>query len=124
MYQKMEPKAKAAWLMALRSGAYKQGQGYLRSKSNKFCCLGVLCDLGAKKDWQGCHNTVNAWQYSSAPECNPRDTDSNDQTPNTFPPHHVVDRANLDMVAMDTLAKMNDDGESFADIADWIEKNL
>lgn len=32
------------WVEALRSGKYKQGQGYLRF-NDKFCCLGVACDV-------------------------------------------------------------------------------
>jgi hypothetical protein len=33
-----------AWLDALRSGKYYQGEGRLRSE-NKYCCLGVACDV-------------------------------------------------------------------------------
>ena len=29
----------------LRSGKYEQGQMHLRTRDNKFCCLGVLCEL-------------------------------------------------------------------------------
>lgn len=32
----------------LRSGKYEQGRGMLQSGTNKFCCLGVACDLAAK----------------------------------------------------------------------------
>jgi len=32
------------WIEALRSGKYKQGEGQLVGV-NKFCCLGVLCDV-------------------------------------------------------------------------------
>lgn len=35
------------WIEALRSGKYKQGLRALRNK-NKFCCLGVACDLYRK----------------------------------------------------------------------------
>ena len=35
------------WVKALRSGKYKQGIGQLRS-GEKFCCLGVACDLAVK----------------------------------------------------------------------------
>jgi hypothetical protein len=37
-------KEKAAWLKALRSGKYEKGTGHLQ-KDNKFCCLGILCDI-------------------------------------------------------------------------------
>jgi len=33
------------WVEALRSGKYEQGTFVLRSKDDKFCCLGVLCDV-------------------------------------------------------------------------------
>lgn len=36
------------WAAALSSGEYKQGKGRLR-KGDKFCCLGVLCNLHAQE---------------------------------------------------------------------------
>ena len=45
----MDNRVKALWLNALRSGEYKQGKQALRSADNKFCCLGVLCDLYVKE---------------------------------------------------------------------------
>jgi len=50
----MKPEIKKRWVAALRSGNYKQGTDVLRS-NDKFCCLGVLCDLHAKEtntDWE------------------------------------------------------------------------
>jgi hypothetical protein len=38
------------WVAALRSGKYKQGDGFLRSEKG-FCCLGVACDLAAPEKW-------------------------------------------------------------------------
>jgi hypothetical protein len=32
------------WIKALKSGKYKQGNGYLR-EGDKYCCLGVACEL-------------------------------------------------------------------------------
>ena len=41
------------WVKALRSGKYKQGLGALKATDSegkpRYCCLGVLCDLHAKK---------------------------------------------------------------------------
>lgn len=54
---RMDPEVKAKWVAALRSGEYAQGDGQLRSVSNRFCCLGVLCDIHAKEssgEWVGC----------------------------------------------------------------------
>lgn len=36
------------WVAELLSGDYIQGTGQLRSNDDKFCCLGVLCNLHAK----------------------------------------------------------------------------
>ena len=40
------------WVAALRSGEYVQDVGRLRTQ-NGFCCLGVACDLYAKKIGKG-----------------------------------------------------------------------
>lgn len=45
----MNQAIKTSWMDALRSGNYTQGTGTLRSISNNFCCLGVLCDLYIKE---------------------------------------------------------------------------
>lgn len=45
----MNKKIKARWLRALRSGKYKKGVGHLNTNDQRFCCLGVLCEI-AKKD--------------------------------------------------------------------------
>lgn len=37
------------WVKALRSGKYEQGTKALRNANNQFCCLGVLCDLSKKE---------------------------------------------------------------------------
>jgi len=44
----MNEKVVQKWTAALRSGAYKQGDGALRTEDN-YCCLGVLCDLYSKE---------------------------------------------------------------------------
>lgn len=50
---KLKPEVKAKWLAALRSGEYQQGVSQLRyedpDKVQRFCCLGVLCDLAVKQ---------------------------------------------------------------------------
>ena len=40
----MNKDIKQKWVKALRSGEYKQGSRFLHYE-DKFCCLGVLCDL-------------------------------------------------------------------------------
>jgi hypothetical protein len=55
----MKTELKSAWIDALRSGAFKQGEGNL-NVNDTFCCLGVVCevarDMGypvekGKPDW-------------------------------------------------------------------------
>lgn len=48
----MNQDVKAKWVAALRGGKYQQGQGYLRTKKDKFCCLGVLCDVIHPEKWE------------------------------------------------------------------------
>lgn len=47
----MNPEIRARWTAALRSGEYQQGLEALRQVDEdgdyEFCCLGVLCELGA-----------------------------------------------------------------------------
>ena len=38
------------WAAALKSGEYQQGTGGLRPELDKYCCLGVLCDLYIKNN--------------------------------------------------------------------------
>lgn len=41
----MNPEIKANWVAKLRSGEYQQSRNVLRTKDNKYCCLGVLCEI-------------------------------------------------------------------------------
>lgn len=46
----MKPNIKKLWLKALSSGKYKQGTGKLHNvKTDRHCCLGVLCELAANE---------------------------------------------------------------------------
>lgn len=44
----MNPEIKTQWVTALRSGEYKQGSAALKDTEDRYCCLGVLCDLAVK----------------------------------------------------------------------------
>lgn len=48
---KMNPEVKAKWVEALRSGKYLQGKHSLRTVDDKFCCLGVFCDVIDPTAW-------------------------------------------------------------------------
>jgi hypothetical protein len=110
----MNPEVRARWCAALRSGEYKQSGGYLRSVAG-YCCLGVLCDLAVKAkvipppaDWAG------HWRFDGD---------------NHFLPGSVVTWAGLAAIdpaagtdgSREYLSKANDDGCTFAEIADLID---
>lgn len=39
------------WIKALRSGEYKQGfDGFLRDIDDRYCCLGVACEIAAQNN--------------------------------------------------------------------------
>lgn len=106
----MNQRIKAAWLEALRSGKYQQGIKYLRTADDKYCCLGVLCDISGKGDWLPTKYDLSRpymkeyWLGQ--------------------PPSDVIDEADLTIIHCDQLAAMNDSGKTFEEIAQYIEKNL
>jgi hypothetical protein len=63
----MIPEIQQKWVAALRSGDYAQGSGLLRTSDNKFCCLGVLCDLAVKSGVSvECRQTDGYYVYDNA----------------------------------------------------------
>lgn len=113
----MNTDIKTEWIAALRSGKYKQGRGKLRV-DDKFCCLGVLCDLYDNKNWfdtKEIHIFGQGSIYSY----------SLDNTVNrNFLPYHVQKGLQLKYEDTVELAQMNDDGKTFDEIADHIEENF
>lgn len=45
----MKAEDKKKWVEALRSGDYKQGVHALRDYDDKYCCLGVACEIFGMK---------------------------------------------------------------------------
>ncbi len=54
----MNPDIKKNWLFALRSGDYEQGQFALKTNDDKFCCIGVLCDVIDPTLWKESANRI------------------------------------------------------------------
>lgn len=124
----MDTDIKARWVSALRSGDYKQGKGLLR-KDDKFCCLGVLCELA-----------VAAGAVSFEVNADPDDDDQYDGATHIYGgsesvhylPNEVVTWAGLETFnpvvpggdSGQQLAGLNDQGRSFSKIADLIEEHL
>lgn len=114
----MNNEIKHQWVAALRSGEYQQGVQVLR-KEDKFCCLGVLCDLYGKE-----HNTE--WE---------KDTKGGYAFMNhhTYLPESVAEWADLEdtdpqaedhKIGSAPLAYLNDNGRNFKTIAQLIEEQL
>ena len=112
----MNKKVKKLWIAALLSGEYKQGIRQLRDKDNKFCCLGVLCNLHAQAHPEIAAMQKEPEQYIGAWALLPRE---------------VMDWAELGSEngayvnsANTTLVSDNDDGCSFPEIAKIIQENF
>jgi hypothetical protein len=105
----MKPNVKRKWLIALRSGEYKQTKQVLKDQFGH-CCLGVLCEV--VKNEMGLRWTKDAGgnlRFDGIPSqlsCKVR----------TF----------CDLTSLDTcaLVTMNDNGETFLEIANEIEAKL
>lgn len=66
----MNQEVKRKWVKALRSGDYEQGFGRLRS-GNKFCVLGVLCNLHAQEHPGVAKRQKDTGAYLKATHCLP-----------------------------------------------------
>ena len=124
----MNQDIKQRWIDALRSGQYQQGIDCLRDAQDRFCCLGVLCDLYVKDndepgseacwervpdgdDFRYClHNMVGV-----LPEEVKRWAEMDKANPYVRRPDHPLT----------SLAALNDTGRvTFDDIATVIEEQL
>jgi len=103
----MNTEIKQQWVDALRSGKYKKGTGRLR-KNRAYCCLGVLCDIMGCR-WQ--EEDKGRFDCYNGMECE-----------DVVLPKGFSEKAQLDRSGQLRLAKLNDGGWSFAEIADLIEK--
>lgn len=107
------------WLVALRSGEYKQGFGRLCA-DDRYCCLGVLCEVdGLEKEVHPMlRSSVRYYRKSDGPAYGSTSvypgkiatrTDSSGRVTNSI---------------SSVLMEMNDGQyKSFLEIADWLEQN-
>jgi hypothetical protein len=116
----MREQVKADWIAALRSGVYEQGEGKLRTRQGRFCCLGVLCDryLAATGLGGWIKNSEGDLYFEAFGQ----------GREGSYPPMAVAKWAGLTYAnpkaGGDTLAFQNDHGASFDVIAKLIEKYL
>lgn len=112
--KRMDPGWKAKWLAALRSGKYKQADGVLKDAFGCHCCLGVLADVADPSRW--------SQQLLESEEAG-QDCYSYDGAETMLFGCFLASVGLNTGTAVD-LAGMNDDGNSFRQIADYIEENL
>lgn len=95
------------WVDALRSGKYQQARTMLRG-GDRFCCLGVLCDVSGKGKWHfGSYITDDGRKASSY-----------------LLSEEMLEALGITDSEQMKYAAMNDDAlASFADIASQIEKD-
>ena len=106
------------WVRVLRSGQYEQNTGALRSL-DQFCCLGVACDLYDEGGWA--EDDVDPMVYRAEGK-------GYDEV---LPPcvqkwlglRTSMGRVELRDEVLSTLMDANDEGATFEEIADLIEKH-
>lgn len=95
---------KTKWLKALRSGEFKQGDGSLRNNLNQYCCLGVGAKICGATSITGKGYIEKDREIRGISKI----------------PSLIIGDGEIPS----KLAYMNDNGKSFKQIADWIDKNL
>ena len=110
----MEKNLKELWITALVSSEYKQGCELLHNPTtNRFCCLGVLCEVIRKKDPQLKRLTNGSYSLNKKRSINSNFDDA------------MLRRTGLSHDDTTALIHLNDETDkSFEDIAYYIERNL
>lgn len=127
----MNKELKTKWIAALRSGEYKQGTNVLRDEDNRFCCLGVLCDLMIKEGKGEWEDEVIKDELINSRIFKYKESEHHKVLPTTLAKELEIDISpsgdfkNLLPVSpyKRQLAKANDDGIDFETIAKAIEQD-
>lgn len=112
----MRADIKKEWTEALRSDKFKQCKGRLKKVfggPTRHCCLGVLCEI---KNLEESERIIEGSEYINFKM---NDESSFSDLPNVF-----AEYVGIPVLKEQMLMKMNDEGKSFNEIADWIEENL
>ena len=115
------------WVEALRSDKYRQGKNFLNVNNEKFCCFGVLCEIGKNK--------VVVEKKAIGDIINEDDEGNTIRIPligydgyTCDLPNSIAELVGFDRRCRDVqrrLVHMNDDNNnSFSEIADYIEEHL
>lgn len=124
---RMNPDVKTEWIRALRGNNYVQGTGalrYVESLRERWCCLGLLCDLAVKAgviDDPVFEDAGSIYRYGEGNR-------------SSYPPNEVMEWAGIETVEayyytsgelnLVSLVGLNDHGFTFSEIADTIEQEF
>ena len=101
------------WIEALLSNNYPQGNGCLRNHENKYCCLGVFCDISGRGKWLQNRGNVSFSFSLGEDEDMSRRLFSNIQLPT-----HLREEIGMSDPFMSALMGLNDqDKFTFSEIA-------
>lgn len=120
---RINPNLKQRWVKALRSGEYNQGDEYLCDSYNNFCCLGVLADIEYDGDWIK-DNKSDVWGLRGTNRQEPETNIGFENICKHFLPTNFANKCGLSIETQEDLADLNDSGDSFETIAEWIDCNL
>jgi hypothetical protein len=118
----MKAELKQKWVEALRSGKYKQGRSVLKNTEGRMCCLGVLLDIETPDGWDAratqIPGEVGHYHHQNG------NYSGDFLHRNTRERHGLTSELEDGESIAHRLAGMNDNGKSFAEIADWIETHI
>jgi len=111
---------KQDWTVALRSGDYAQGHYQLRDINNRYDAAGVLCDLAVKAGIidepefrgpveEGVFRQFYGYIYDGMA---------------SWVPESVVEWSGMGRHQINRVAMMGDNKKTFADLADYIDKEF
>lgn len=106
------------WADLLESGEIKQGTGILNYKNNEMCCLGVLCNMAAVEGHTEAYNKLNVVTFG--------DDKDNSRTilpKNVMKWSGIKDPYGYIKSKSKCLTELNDNGESFEEIAKIIREH-
>jgi hypothetical protein len=109
------------WVAALREeGKYQQGRRLLK-EGDRWCCLGVLCDISGLGKWI----EIAGLAVFEASNVLPEEQCQNYTISSTTLPGKVKETLGMGDVIVNNLIRMNDDeNKSFSEIASYVEQNL
>lgn len=119
----MNPKVKTKWLKALRSGDFRKTTNVLKrffkTVEPRYCCLGVLCEI-TKDEFPEAADHIKRRESEAYGISHPRSGTSM----MAMLSEKMREHTGINSDQQRKIATKNDNGESFAHIADYIEKHL